>query len=204
MARAWMIVTVLGLGLFPSLAQAADPAPVSEAALNKVRTVCQSCHGAGGDSVSGTFPRLNGQRADYIETQLKNFRSHGRADPHAVAFMWGMASQLDDATIADLAKYYASQKPTAPQTGGTLAAKGKDIFANGVAANGVPPCQACHGANGQGDKDTPRIAGQHAQYLTSQLEAFRSLLRENEVMHANTKDMTDSQIEAIVSYLAND
>jgi hypothetical protein len=29
-------------------------------------------------------------------------------------------------------------------------------------------------------------------------------LRENDVMHANTKDMTNSQIEALVSYLAND
>ena len=204
MKHSWMIVSVLVLGLLPSLAQAADQAAVSEAALNKVTTVCQNCHGARGDSVSGTFPRLNGQQAAYIEAQLKNFRSHGRGDPHAVAYMWGMASQLDDPMIADLAKYYAGQKPTAPQTGGALAAKGKDIFENGVPANGIPPCAACHGANGQGDKDTPRIAGQHAAYLTSQLEAFRALLRENQVMHANTKDMTDSQIEAIVSYLGND
>jgi hypothetical protein len=29
-------------------------------------------------------------------------------------------------------------------------------------------------------------------------------LRDNDIMHANTKDMTDSQIEALVSYLAND
>jgi cytochrome c553 len=204
MKHSWMIVSVLGLGLLPSLAQAADQAAVSEAALNKVTTVCQNCHGARGDSVSGTFPRLNGQQAAYIEAQLKNFRSHGRSDPHAVAYMWGMASQLDDPMIAELAKYYAGQKATAPQTGGALAAKGKDIFDNGVPANGIPPCAACHGANGQGDKDTPRIAGQHAAYLTSQLEAFRALLRENQIMHANTKDMTDSQIEAIVSYLGND
>ena len=47
-------------------------------------------------------------------------------------------------------------------------------------------------------------AGQHGDYLKVQLENFRSLLRTNQVMHANTKDMTDSEIEAVVSYLAND
>jgi cytochrome c553 len=50
----------------------------------------------------------------------------------------------------------------------------------------------------------PRIAGQHATYLKKQLEAFRSTLRESDVMHANTTNMTDREIEAVVSYLAND
>jgi len=196
-----MIVSVLGL--VSSAAFAQNPA-VSPAALNKVKTVCQNCHGPGGNSPSATFPRLNGQQAEYIVAQLKNFRSHGRSDPHAMAYMWGMASQLDDALIANIAKYYASQKPTPPQSGGELAAQGKVLFANGASAQNIPPCAACHGDHGEGAKDVPRIAGQHADYLRHQLEDFRSLVRENQVMHANTKDMTDSQIEAIVSYLAND
>jgi len=177
---------------------------VSKQTLEKVTTVCQNCHGAKGDSVSGTFPRLNGQQAAYIAAQLKNFREHSRSDPHAMAYMWGMASQLDDALIANIAKYYAAQKPTPPQTGGALAAQGKAIFADGIPAHTVPPCAACHGDHGEGAAEVPRLAGQHGDYLKQQLEAFRSLLRENQVMHANTKDMTDSEIEAIVSYLAND
>src|SRR5579862_7619708 len=87
---------------------------VSQATLNKVTTACQTCHGPRGNSVSATFPRLNGQRADYIVVQLKNFREHSRGDPHAMAYMWGMAAQLDDVLVADIAKYYASQKPTPP------------------------------------------------------------------------------------------
>lgn len=201
MNKTWMIATALSLASPAALAQ--NPA-ISQAALNKVTTVCQNCHGPGGNSISSTFPRLNGQQADYIVAQLKNFRSHGRSDPHAMAYMWGMASQLDDALIASIAKYYASQKPTTAQSGGELAAKGKAIFMNGASAQNLPPCQACHGDHGEGAKDVPRIAGQHADYLKHQLEDFRSLVRENQVMHANTKDMTDSQIEALVSYLAND
>ena len=68
----------------------------------------------------------------------------------------------------------------------------------------MPPCQACHGAHGEGNGVVPRIAGQHADYLKKQLEAFRSTLRESDVMHANTTNMTDREIEAVVSYLAND
>jgi cytochrome c553 len=177
-----------------------DPAQVSKT----VTGACQDCHGEKGDSSAPTFPRLNGQQSDYISAQLKAFRDHSRGDPHAQAYMWGMASSLDDALIAGLAKYYAGQPPTLPQSGGALAAEGKKIFAEGVEKDHIPPCQACHGEHGEGDGTTPRLAGQHADYLIKQLEAFRSLLRQNDVMHANTKEMTDSQIAAIVSYLAND
>ena len=90
------------------------------------------------------------------------------------------------------------------QSGGALAAEGQKIFESGAPADGVPPCQACHGAHGEGIAAVPRIAGQHADYLKKQLEAFRSTLRENAVMHANTTNMTDREIEAVVSYLAND
>jgi cytochrome c553 len=191
--------------LTASLAAADDASDqAATAAQNKVQTVCQDCHGPHGDSAVATFPRLNGQQADYIIAQLKNFRRHSRTDPHAQAYMWGMASQLDDQISAEIAKYYAAQTPTLPQSGGALAEQGKKIFAEGVAEHNVPPCAACHGDHGEGAGEIPRLAGQHADYLKGQLEAFRSLLRDNQVMHANTKDMTDSEIEAIVSYLAND
>lgn len=199
------------IGLVSSLCMAMSPVladetngQVAQAAMTKVETVCQNCHGPKGDSAVATFPRLNGQQSDYITTQIKNFRSHSRDDPHAQAYMWGMASQLDDAIAAEIAKYYASQKPTVPETGGALAAEGKKIFMEGVSEHNVPPCAACHGDHGEGAGDIPRLAGQHADYLKGQLEAFRSLLRDNQVMHANTKDMTDREIEAVVSYLAND
>jgi len=199
-----VILAVVACGA-STLAMAEDVSPAAlAAAQSKATSVCQNCHGPLGDSVSSTFPRLNGQQADYIAGQLKNFRDHSRTDPHARAYMWGMASQLDNASIDALAKYFAGQSPTMPQGGGALAAEGKDIYMNGAAAQNVPACQACHGEAGEGNSVIPRLAGQHAYYLKSQLEAFRSTLRESDVMHANTKDMTDRQIEALVSYLAND
>ncbi len=200
----------IGVALAASIAtapchseNAANSAPAPQA-VTTATTVCQNCHGVNGNSTSPTFPRLNGQQADYVAAQLKGFRSHNRADPHARAYMWGMAATLDDALISEIAKFYAIQTPTQPQSGGALAEEGKKIFDQGVEAQHVPPCAACHGEHGEGNGEIPRLAGQHADYLVKQLEAFRALLRENDVMHANTKEMTDSQIEAVVSYLAND
>jgi len=178
--------------------------PAATAGSAKAMSVCQDCHGPHGDSVGATFPRLNGQQADYIAAQLANFKSHSRSDPHAQAYMWGMASQLDEALVASLAKYYAEQKPTAPQSGGALAAEGQKIYMAGVPSQHIPPCQACHGEHGEGRGVVPRLAGQHGDYLKLQLESFRSTLRDNVVMHANTKEMTNSEIEALVSFLAND
>jgi cytochrome c553 len=195
------LTVAAALSLASSIALAQD---VSQATRYKVTTVCQTCHGVNGNSTSATFPRLNAQQAPYIEAQLKNFRTHSRSDPHAMAYMWGMASQLDDALVADIAKYYASQTPTSPQTGGADAAEGKAIFTNGVPEHNIPPCAACHGDHGEGAAEVPRIAGQHADYLKHQLEDFRSRMRDNQIMHANTKDMTDGEIDAVVSYLAGD
>jgi cytochrome c553 len=199
-----LIAMILGICLIAPTANAEGADNESSAAAAKVRTVCQSCHGPGGNSTSATFPRLNGQQAGYIASQIKKFRSHNRSDPHAMAYMWGMASQLDDATGDAIAKYLASRKPTEPQTGGVLASEGKKIYMEGVDARNIPPCAACHGDHAEGNGEIPRLAGQHANYLKSQLEDFRSLVRSSDIMHANTKEMTDREIEAVVSFLANE
>jgi cytochrome c553 len=170
---------------------------------SKVMSVCQKCHGPQGDSVSPIFPRLNAQQADYIVAQLKSLRIHKRKDTRA-QYMGGIARELDDTMMAGLAKYFAGQKPTQPQTGGALAAEGERIYMNGVPAKGISACQQCHGKHGEGAGSIPRIAGQHAAYFRMAVGAFRSTLRENETMHAVTKKLTDREIEALASYLAND
>ena len=46
--------------------------------------VCSNCHGIDGNSVSPTYPRLAGQQAAYIVSQLTNFRGHQRSDPAGI------------------------------------------------------------------------------------------------------------------------
>ncbi|WP_295392893.1 c-type cytochrome [uncultured Thiodictyon sp.] len=53
--------------------------------------VCSNCHGVDGNSKSPNFPRLAGQKKDYLVTQLLNFQSHARSDQAARDYMWGVA-----------------------------------------------------------------------------------------------------------------
>ncbi len=165
--------------------------------------VCSSCHGFNGRSVSPTFPRLAGQQKDYLEVQLKAFRDHSRADPHAHTYMWGMAAKLTDDTIDGVAAYYAAQ-PAAPGEPGSAAdmAAGQKIFENGIDARNVPACNGCHGEHAEGTQTIPRLAGQHRAYLEEQLTNFASNARANETMHENAKNLTLDEISAVATYLA--
>jgi cytochrome c553 len=169
--------------------------------------VCSSCHGPRGESVSSAFPRLAGQQAQYLDVQLKAFRDRTRGDPMAQAYMWGMASQLDDASIASLSAYYSAQKPV---QGGNFPAKltqeGKTIFEGGVAGANSQPCVTCHGKNAEGNAIYPRLAGQHAEYLVKQLVLFKSSLRADTnaaIMHNISSAMSFEQMEAVAAYLAS-
>jgi cytochrome c553 len=193
-----MILLALLMTCGAGSAWAAGPVPELAA------KVCANCHGEGGHSIAPTFPELAAQQAPYLEAQLKAFRDHSRADPHAQAYMWGMASQLTDANIDALAKYYASQPPVrgTPQDPAEVAA-GKKIYTEGIAAENVPACAACHGDKAQGMDTMPRLAGQHREYLAAQILAFKNQLRASDIMHNNVKDITDEQIRQVSAFLAS-
>jgi cytochrome c553 len=192
----------------PAVAAAAPAAPAApmtdaqKAALQKTVETCGTCHGVNGRSVSPTFPNLAAQSAPYIEAQLHAFKDQSRADPDAQAYMWGMASQLNDAMISALGTYFAAQ-PAAPGKPGNpaLIAQGKRLFDEGVPARQIPPCASCHGAHAQGMAIFPRLAGQHAPYLLKQLLVIQSVLRTAPVMHGVVKDLTKDQMQALVAYL---
>jgi cytochrome c553 len=165
--------------------------------------VCSSCHGMDGKSVSPTFPRLAGQQKDYLVAQLKAFRDHTRADPHAHTYMWGMAASLSDATIDGVADYYSSLSPVPgkPTDGADIAA-GKKIYEEGIPEQGVPACGGCHGDAAQGGGTFPRLAGQHRPYIEGQLAAFASNARANEIMHENAKNLTPDTEGQLAAFLA--
>lgn len=83
-----------------TMAQGAD----LEAGKAKVQAVCAACHGASGVSVSDTIPNLAGQKAAYLEAQLKALKDGSRKNP----LMNAMASQLGPDEIANVAAYFAS------------------------------------------------------------------------------------------------
>jgi cytochrome c553 len=178
-----------------------DPAIAAHAQLLAV-TVCGTCHGAHGNSVHPKFPRLAGQNANYLAAQLKAFRAQSRGDPDAVGYMWGMAAELDDATIDALASYYSKQKPEpSPRGDAALIARGRAVYEHGVESEGVPACGACHGPDGHGVADFPRLASQHAQYLLKQLASFQSNMRNVAVMHGVAQNLRLQEMQAVAAYV---
>lgn len=163
---------------------------------------CAMCHGPGGNAISPKFPKLAGQPAEYLAAQLKAFRSQSRRDPDALAYMWGMAAPLDDTMIDALARYYQAQKPGPGRPAeSALLAKGKQIYAEGIASRKIPGCASCHGSNGEGSGQTPRLAGQHEAYVIKQLNSFQSGLRNIPIKRRITKDMGVDEMQAVAAYL---
>ena len=70
--------------------------------------VCVACHGDNGVGITGQYPTLAGQHADYIEQALHEYRKGGRKNP----IMGTFANQIKEEDIRALARYYAKQKPT--------------------------------------------------------------------------------------------
>jgi cytochrome c553 len=166
--------------------------------------VCSLCHGVDGNSVSPAFPRLAGQQATYLKSQLVAFRSHHRADPAGTEYMWGLSHHLSDAQIAALADYYSKQTPRGYRRSADpqLLAEGKAIFEQGVAAQDVIACSACHGPKGQGIEAFPRLSHQHADYLIKQLNIFQYTEgRPGTPMTTVSHPLTGSNKQAVAVYL---
>jgi cytochrome c553 len=197
----------LGVGLLAAAAASRAQtvsAQSEQVAAHIAATVCSNCHGIEGRSTSPTFPNLAAQTAPYLEQQLKAFRDETRADPDAQAYMWGMASRLDDAMISALAEYFSGQSASRGYRENPVrVAAGRAIFERGVPSKGIPACATCHGPRAQGNGPFPRLAGQHADYLLKQLLVIQNALRNAPVMHGIIAELTHDQMRDVAQYLAS-
>jgi len=66
------------------------------------------------------------------------------------------------------------------------------------------PVLPCHGASGHGTATLPRLAGQNAIYLETQIKQFnaRERTNDNEVMHVIASKMSELEIKAVSEYLS--
>ena len=199
-----LLLIAAGACLAADAAAAVDD-QIAPGELSKAVAQCESCHGPKGDSTRPDVPRLNGQKATYIESRLRGFRDVTRQDPHAINAMWRLSTQTGDEMATALAQYFAAQAPTEPLwRGGAMAAKGKALFEHGAPAQNIPACASCHVTHGEGGVTAPRLAGQHAAYLTDAMDVFRFALRESDSMHPALNNIDDDQIKALVAYLTTD
>lgn len=196
----WWYSAVLAVGIGGSMATPAVAAQPGASVMEIIESRCALCHGREGESASAVYPRLAAQHPDYLMKQLKDFRD-GRRKGET---MTDMAKGLADEDIAQLAAWFSSRPAAARRVGDPdLAAVGKYIFERGNPFSGVASCTSCHGVNGHGTHQLPRLAGQHPAYLETQLKEFgrRERTNDNSIMHSIASKLTELEMRAVSVFI---
>lgn len=66
----------------------------------------------------------------------------------------------------------------------------------------VSACESCHGKNGVGKDEFPRLAGQESTYIVKQLQDFRAGKRSNPKMQPVAKSMSEADIANYAAYFS--
>jgi len=194
------LFTGMMLLLFLSVAMGSDQDNDQSVAKKIVSSKCHLCHGMEGEGSSAIYPRLAGQHKTYLIKQQTDFRDGTRTGT-----MSEMAFGLTDEEISALADYFSSKPPAAHKVRDQeFAGVGRYIFTKGNRFSGVAACVSCHGENGEGNEQMPRLAGQHKRYVASQLMEFNSRKRtnDNSIMHSIASKLTELEIHAVAQYVS--
>ncbi|MBL4621837.1 MAG: cytochrome c4 [Immundisolibacteraceae bacterium] len=165
-------------------------------------TICAACHSADGNSVVSIWPKLAGQKVNYLQTQIKAFRDGDRKDPS----MQPMVANLSDQDIADLAAYFASQQVSSVDADPAQVQLGALIYRGGNSETKVPACMSCHGPEGLGNNQAgwPSLNGQHADYVEKQLKAYASGSRSSDpksMMRDVSSRLSEQEIKAVAQFV---
>jgi cytochrome c553 len=85
---------------------------------------------------------------------------------------------------------------------------GKKIYDEGLPEANVPACSACHGTDGKGQNEIPRLAGQLYPYTVGQLTNWKtvrgqgSTVDTSAIMAPTAHNLTRSQVEAVAAYVS--
>jgi len=158
---------------------------------------CIACHGAEGNSTNPTVPSLAGQVATYVHWQLLLYRDKRRADPQ----MAPIAAALSDSDMADLAAFFAAQRPAAPPARPVDAAPteaGRRLAEN-------YHCNDCHGRDFDGREYAPRLRGLSREYLVAQMRGFKARTRGDldGAMTQAAQPVADADIEPLAEYIGS-
>lgn len=183
-----------------------DAKPVKKT-LNTIIAECEGCHGPKGNATfNDNWPKLAGQNLHYLLKQMHDFEPNAtpkRDNP----LMNSLIMALSNEQQIKVANYYANLIATIDTAKPHLLSLGQRIYRGGDLHKGLPACLACHGPAGLGNPAAgfPRLSGQHARYIATQLKAFRAAKRTNDtfqMMPIISKKMSDTEIIAVSNYIS--
>lgn len=160
---------------------------------------CTMCHGTRGTSPAGT-PHLAGQPAEATYKQLRDFKAGHRAS----AVMQPLVASLSDRDMRDLAHYYATLVRERPQPVPISYATPR-LVRNGDPMRNVGACASCHSPN-VARPGTPILDGMNESYVRSQLAAFRSGARANDInaqMRNAVRGLSVAEVDELARYYAS-
>ncbi|MDP5053668.1 MAG: cytochrome c4 [Congregibacter sp.] len=200
---------IVGAVISTANVQAADIIKGDPAAGEKKAVACGACHGADGNSMVPMFPKLAGLGEKYLLQQTQYIRDGLRP----VAQMAGQVDNMSDQDLADIAAYFSAQPRGVEKADPKLIALGEKVYRAGVAERNVAACIACHGARGAGNAPAgfPALGGQHADYVSSQLKAYRKGYEDPtgrvtdgdiKIMRSNAFGLSDMEIAAVAAYVS--
>jgi len=177
---------------------------------------CAACHGPKGIAVAPTFPNLAGQSATYLYVQLRAFKDGARVN----AVMQPLAKALTDQDMRNLAAHFVSLPGKSAARATQVSPRGATLFHDGDAAQGVPPCQGCHGVDGKGPHPDPAstapqpawstfpvLASQNAPYVLAQLKAYHDGTRvgtsNDKVMQGVAHNLSEADMRALADYVSS-
>jgi len=194
------------------------PAAAQDMAKGKeINGTCAACHGQyGAGGKKGEYPRIAGQRAAYLEDQLRSFRSRKRMN--IPMFPYTQERELSDEDIKDVSAYLAAiELPTKwpvfkdnDDALTRLTAMEKVMIvprAEGNVDNGgaiyQKQCASCHGKTGKGRGKFPMLIGQYTNYLMKQMDSYVKGERPHDEDDSRgiLATLKDSDMQDILAYL---
>ena len=203
-----LLMALAGVVLSASTAQAQDAAAGDVAAGQKKVAMCIGCHGIVGYQASfpevHKVPMISGQNAKYISDALNAYKKGDRKHPT----MRAIARPMSDADIADLSAFYAQHGASSVKAVADTPAVQPDAQVQALLTKGA--CVSCHGANFNKpiDGSYPKIAGQHADYLSVALRAYKidnnpQVGRNNAIMSGQVKQFSVPELKAMAQYIGS-
>jgi len=166
---------------------------------------CEVCHGAaGGRDTGGLF--------EHVATGVDHPASGKLAIPTDTPKLCSLCHekmpgrpaeqrQIVIATHAGTQQCTTCHNPHSPKL--FVAAAAPAPQAGNAAAGKAASCAGCHGGNGVSTNPAwPSLAGQQSAYLVETLKAYKTGARENAMMAATAKGLSDADMQNLAGYYA--
>ena len=152
---------------------------------------CIKCHEETGNSTTSGSPNLTAQHPEYFKSSMLAYVDGSRSHK----MMRRLVADLDEATIDEMAVFYAVQEPQRSEKQGD----GNELAGRRLAKD----CASCHGDDGNASaKDTPSLAGQDARYFVKAMQAYLDGERKHEKMYEAVAGLSPQDIVDLATFYA--